>query len=65
MSIHKHGETKNMGTVMGVSILITNVIKHRNYRNYGDRNLSLALGNAVIMLTAAVGVGWAPRGLWT
>ena len=41
MSIHKNRETKNMGTVIGVIIVIMNVIKRHDYRNYDDRNHGL------------------------
>ena len=44
MSIHKHGEANNMGIVIGVIIVITIVMKRRNYCNYDNCNLSLPLG---------------------
>ena len=50
MSIHKHRQTKSMRTVIGVIVVIRNVIKRRNYRNYGVRNLSLALTNCITSL---------------
>ena len=43
MSIRKHGETNNMGTIIRAIIVITIVIKRHNYRNYNNHNLSLPL----------------------